>query len=185
MPNVARKTRSGEPCQSRRMANGRCRMHGGSSTGAGDAARPGNQSATKHGIYGDLIHQDELACVDGVMSSAGVVENELLIARLQLRRALRAQAKADDLSDGMEVYETIEREGAENATAHSEIKKKLRDYPQIIDRLLARIESLEKTRAVLLADRPPTGKDDVSPVGKIIVEVVSARNKNGNDGAAS
>ncbi|MFD2271820.1 HGGxSTG domain-containing protein [Undibacterium arcticum] len=144
MPNVARKTRSGEPCQSRRMANGRCRMHGGSSTGAGDAARPGNQSATKHGIYGDLIHQDELACVDGVMSSAGVVENELLIARLQLRRALRAQAKADDLSDGMEVYETIEREGAENATAHSEIKKKLRDYPQIIDRLLARIESLEK-----------------------------------------
>ncbi|MBK7284931.1 MAG: hypothetical protein IPI83_11615 [Sphingomonadales bacterium] len=39
------KTRSGNPCRSPAMANGRCRMHGGSSPGA----PKGNQNALKHG----------------------------------------------------------------------------------------------------------------------------------------
>ena len=41
------KTRSGKPCQSHAMPNGRCRMHGGLSTGA----PKGNQNALKHGLY--------------------------------------------------------------------------------------------------------------------------------------
>lgn len=41
------KTRSGKPCQSPGMANGRCRMHGGPSTGA----PKGNRNAWKHGGY--------------------------------------------------------------------------------------------------------------------------------------
>ncbi|MEC7291457.1 MAG: HGGxSTG domain-containing protein [Pseudomonadota bacterium] len=41
------KTRSGKPCQSRPMPNGRCRMHGGKSPGA----PVGNQNAFKHGKY--------------------------------------------------------------------------------------------------------------------------------------
>jgi uncharacterized protein YjcR len=41
------KTRCGKPCQSPAMANGRCRMHGGPSTGA----PKGNQHAYKHGRY--------------------------------------------------------------------------------------------------------------------------------------
>lgn len=41
------KTRSGKPCQSPGMANGRCRMHGGPSTGA----PRGNRNAWKHGAY--------------------------------------------------------------------------------------------------------------------------------------
>ena len=32
-PLCGAKTRSGQPCQNRGMANGRCRMHGGASTG--------------------------------------------------------------------------------------------------------------------------------------------------------
>ena len=39
--------RSGKPCQSPAMANGRCRMHGGPSPGA----PKGNQHAYKHGRY--------------------------------------------------------------------------------------------------------------------------------------
>lgn len=156
------KTRSGDPCQSRQMANGRCRMHGGKSTGPIDAARPGNSNALKHGIYGDLIRADEMHAVDGVMSTVGKIENELLIARLQLRRALRAQAAADELPDGMEVYETVDREGAESVAAKNEVKKKLRDYPQIIDRLLARIESLEKTRIALVAGGGAPNDDDMT-----------------------
>ncbi|WP_366938599.1 HGGxSTG domain-containing protein [Bradyrhizobium sp.] len=41
------KTRSGKPCQSPGMANGRCRMHGGASPGA----PKGNRNAFKHGRY--------------------------------------------------------------------------------------------------------------------------------------
>jgi len=41
------KTRSGGKCQSGAMPNGRCRMHGGMSTGAPKE----NQNALKHGNY--------------------------------------------------------------------------------------------------------------------------------------
>nr|WP_276578464.1 MULTISPECIES: HGGxSTG domain-containing protein [unclassified Bradyrhizobium] len=41
------KSRSGKPCQSPGMLNGRCRMHGGLSPGA----PKGNQHAFKHGRY--------------------------------------------------------------------------------------------------------------------------------------
>ena len=40
-------TRNGTPCRSPAMANGRCRMHGGSSPGA----PIGNANARKHGRY--------------------------------------------------------------------------------------------------------------------------------------
>src|SRR5712672_3122473 len=41
------RTRSGKPCQSPAMANGRCRMHGGPSPGAPTC----NRNAFKHGCY--------------------------------------------------------------------------------------------------------------------------------------
>jgi hypothetical protein len=41
------RTRRGSPCQSPAMKNGRCRMHGGPSTGA----PKGNRNAYKHGRY--------------------------------------------------------------------------------------------------------------------------------------
>jgi hypothetical protein len=43
----ARAKRSGNPCQSPAMKNGRCRMHGGKSPGA----PRGNANALKHGRY--------------------------------------------------------------------------------------------------------------------------------------
>lgn len=41
------RTRSGKPCQSPAMANGRCRLHGGKSPGP----PLGNKNAFKHGCY--------------------------------------------------------------------------------------------------------------------------------------
>jgi hypothetical protein len=43
----AHSRRSGQPCRQPAMANGRCRMHGGLSTGA----PKGNRNAFKHGRY--------------------------------------------------------------------------------------------------------------------------------------
>jgi len=44
---LARCKRTGLPCQAPAMANGRCRMHGGKSTGA----PKGNKNALKHGMH--------------------------------------------------------------------------------------------------------------------------------------
>jgi uncharacterized protein YjcR len=44
------KTRKGARCQSPAMPNGRCRMHGGKSTGA----PKGNKNAWKHGRYSEV-----------------------------------------------------------------------------------------------------------------------------------
>ena len=46
-PRCGARTRSGSPCQSPAMRNGRCRMHGGMSPGA----PKGNRNAFKHGRY--------------------------------------------------------------------------------------------------------------------------------------
>ena len=58
-PRCGAKTRAGTPCRSAAMPNGRCRLHGGKSTGpkteAGRAAI--RASRTKHGRYS----QDSIA----------------------------------------------------------------------------------------------------------------------------
>src|SRR3954470_11998219 len=46
-PRCRARTRRGSLCQSPAMKNGRCRMHGGKSTGA----PKGNKNALKHGYY--------------------------------------------------------------------------------------------------------------------------------------
>ena len=46
-PRCGAKTRKAKPCQGPAMKNGRCRMHGGKSTGP----RKGTQNALKQGLY--------------------------------------------------------------------------------------------------------------------------------------
>ena len=46
-PRCGAQTRSGSSCRSPAMRNGRCRMHGGKSTGA----PKGNKNAFRHGNY--------------------------------------------------------------------------------------------------------------------------------------
>jgi hypothetical protein len=46
-PRCGARSRSGSPCQSPAMLNGRCRLHGGPSPGA----PKGNRNAFRHGRY--------------------------------------------------------------------------------------------------------------------------------------
>lgn len=54
------KTRSGKPCRNRAMPNGRCRMHGGKSTGAPKQ----NKNAEKHGLFAKHLPPDTLELVE-------------------------------------------------------------------------------------------------------------------------
>ncbi|MGJ7529842.1 HGGxSTG domain-containing protein [Variovorax sp. GB1P17] len=145
------KTRSGEPCQSRPMPNGRCRMHGG-------ATPETNQNARTHGIYAKHLTPEERADLDSL--KRGTVDDELDLMRIRLARALAAEAHADGEP---EIDEVTENEGGGVAvTVPKTVRRsKVRDYSKVIDTIAARIESLEKTRASLIeaAGEPPEGME--------------------------
>ncbi|WJR78788.1 HGGxSTG domain-containing protein [Bradyrhizobium sp. NP1] len=70
-------TRSGKPCQSPAMANGRCRMHGGPSPGA----PKGNRNAYKHGRYPNTIWHVSFGDISG--DSVGFARVDLCGPRLR------------------------------------------------------------------------------------------------------
>lgn len=139
------KTRgSGEPCKRAPLkGRTRCKLHGG-------ATPTGTQNALKHGIYSAVIREDEKELAASMQSAVGRLEDEILICRIQLHRALTAQ-NAADAGDGLDLEEDIKRVGGGENAPGDETRRKRRDYTAIIDRLTGRIESLEKTRAALIA----------------------------------
>lgn len=136
------KTRAGGRCRKPKMPNGRCRFHGGLSTGPKNPNCAHN--ALKHGMYAKHFSEEEMAA--SAETKLGSVELELRVCRIRLARALAAEQAAKDQP---ELEEIIEREVAENVGARSEKKWRNRDYGKVIDTILGRIESLEKTRLLL------------------------------------
>jgi hypothetical protein len=70
-PPCGAKTRRGIPCQTRAMANGRCRMHGGLSTGPQTAAgiERIRNAVTKHGRFSHAA-KEEAAYVRSLIRAA-------------------------------------------------------------------------------------------------------------------
>src|SRR5690606_38661636 len=101
MAHCGAKTRSGQPCKNRAMANGRCRMHGGKAT----ITHKGNQNARTHGIYSDAITGDEQGLWEQI--EIGNLDSAIKIAHLQLRRAMLAQAKAE-ANGGLDIDAVID-----------------------------------------------------------------------------
>lgn len=134
------KTRSGEPCKSKPMPNGRCRMHGG-------ATPKTNQNAVTHGIYRKLLTPEEQADYDGL--ELGKVDAELRLMRIRLARALAAERASAGMAELDEVVTNI---GGGPNVADESRKSKVRDYCKLIDTTAARIESLERTRKGLLEE---------------------------------
>ena len=135
---TARSKRTGNQCEAKGMRNGKRYHHGGTSTGA----PKGNQFAMTHGIYSRSFSADE---ADLVQTALGTLDQELALARVQLRRALKAENAADAKPDKLELAEITE-----SSTGQSERRFKRRDYFAIINVLLGRIESLERSRKELM-----------------------------------
>jgi len=60
------KTRSGKPCRNRAMANGRCRMHGGKSTGAPPEKMKKNSNARTHGLFAKYLPDETLEIMNSI-----------------------------------------------------------------------------------------------------------------------
>lgn len=170
------KTRAGGGCRKPAMPNGRCRFHGGLSTGP--KIPNSGRNALKHGMYAKHMTAEEIS-ISRTMK-LGSVDQELRLTRIRLRRALDAEEAAHGKPELDEItsHDLIGREGSKKDT-----KSKMRDYVGIIDRLTARIESLERTRRELVkgVDDDP---EDKAPIGRIIVEVVGAKSSPDHDRAA-
>lgn len=159
MARCGAKTRSSAPCQSQAMPNGRCRLHGGLSTGPGK----GNQNARKHGIYSQVLTAEEEELWDQV--ELGKVDDELRLCRLRLMRAIRAEATAKnqpELEERSEQPGTTPKGKRKAKLQVAEQKYKRRDYAGLIDRLMGRIESLERTRLDLIKGGAGSGESNTS-----------------------
>ena len=132
------KTRSGGACKKPKMENGRCRLHGGLTPKHNtNAASPGN-------IYSKYLTPEENVQFDALR--IGKVETEVRLMRIRLARLLAAEQAKPELESVVELSVA----GSESPSTETTYKR--RDYANLIDRTVARIESLERTRMLLRAD---------------------------------
>lgn len=136
------KTRAGGRCRKPKMPNGRCKYHGGMSTGP--KVPNTRRNAFKHGIYTKVLNEQAAQVVSA--DRLGTLDHELRIARYQLAMAMEAQARAD----GEPELEEIVEHDLVGFGSKKDTTKRVKDYAAIIDKRLARIESLEKSRLMLL-----------------------------------
>lgn len=149
----AKSKRTGNPCQGLAMANGRCAIHGGKSTGP----PKGTQNAKVHGIYAAALTEEEAALSGTIL--LGNVDEELRIARLRLRRTMLAQRAWDEDGQTEEALELAEvtreivvdegKDGKAPVERTTVLKRtrKRPDFEKLIDAGLARIGHLERVRA--------------------------------------
>jgi hypothetical protein len=183
MARCGAKTRSGKPCQSQAMGNGRCRMHGGKAS----ETHAGNTNAIKHGFYSDALTADERVLYE--RAEVGSLDDEIRLARVKLHRYVRLAGSLDlmDMVDG--ALEIVRKTGlaydkaAEEMLPYEkkEIKAAAPDYADLIIRQIDLIRKLELARKDMQeSEKPPP----TAPVGRIEIEVVSANRKNDDDGAS-
>ena len=151
------RTRGGPPCKTPSMANGRCRMHGGT-VGANHGAPLGNQNATGgpdgnkkavttgefEAIWLDQLEPIERGLVDKVSTDKLEQLNEQVrLTGIRIRRMLEriAQLKAmpeGERDDGLSLVETVDESGEK---AVSKVKRKGRlGQIQAIEDALTRVQ---------------------------------------------
>ena len=84
------KTRNGGKCKNWAMKNGRCRMHGGKSTGAPPEKMRKNKNSFKHGLFAKYLPKETLEIVNdiGDMEPLNILHMNI---KMQFASIIRAQ----------------------------------------------------------------------------------------------
>jgi uncharacterized protein YjcR len=150
------KTRSGHPCKNAPMANGRCKFHGGMSTGPKDREKHrrsmlGKQNALKHGFFAKLLTEEDLALVAEIVQKDPTEilwENIVIqyVAIIKAQRLMRVRNQEDHSDFAVEEVETQTRDGK---TVHKTVRKerqwawdKHAQFLQVQSRAMAALESM-------------------------------------------
>ena len=132
-------TRAGTPCKRGPVpGKNRCKLHGGMSTGPTTDAGKAKASHPTHGIYATVMNPEE---VEAITQADDTLANELLVARVQLRRALQSW---DTWSAGVPDEHTSVQDDRGKAVT---IRRRRPDLWGIIDRCLGRVGRLVEQRA--------------------------------------
>ncbi len=128
------KTSSGEPCKRAPLkGKTRCKLHGGASTGPHvHADISGNKRATIHDVY-SRYETDEERAIGKELEILDLFA-ELRTARLQLIRARKRQSESLLLPE-LEEEEISSKDGITQ-------KRRVVDHQAIVDRCLARVQSV-------------------------------------------
>jgi hypothetical protein len=164
---------TGAQCQAKAVPGKEvCRVHGGASEGAPKE----NQNAKKHGIYGKHFTDHERETLPDLESRIGTLTDEITLCRVRINRALAAENSAFELDpNGLEIVKFVDKAATEFAAGPEHVHERI-DYGAHVERLLRRLESLEKTRAELIKLGRENPEVDDAPVTEIAVHVVTAEN---------
>ncbi|HZJ98541.1 MAG TPA: HGGxSTG domain-containing protein [Tissierellaceae bacterium] len=149
------KTRAGTPCKNRAMPNGRCRMHGGKSTGVKK-----NKNAEKHGLFSKYLPEETMDLVNS-MESLNTIDMLWDNIKIQYAAIIRAQKimyvkdKEDD--DKPTLNGEILRAGAKQSDflqsqsrAMNTLSKMIKDYEDLCKTNIAtevQIQRLEQIKS--------------------------------------
>ncbi|MEF3330573.1 phage terminase small subunit [Oceanobacillus oncorhynchi] len=145
------KTRSGEPCKNKAMANGRCRMHGGKSTGAPPAKLKKNTNSKKHGLFSKYLPQETMEIMNDIetINPADILWMNI---KMQFASIVRAQQimYVEDINDRTETLKKLKVENIETREGHTQIPiEKEYEIEQAWNKHATFMQSLSRSMAEL------------------------------------
>ena len=166
------KTRAGGKCKAPAMANGRCRVHGGKSTGPKDQIE--NTNAVKHGFYSDALLPEERPLY--VRVEVGSLNDEIRLAKVKLFRFVKLSNSTElaEIIDGaVELVQKIGEDPALGAYSKQEIKAVAPNYADLIIRQLEQVRKLELARREMMKSAEDESRlINDEPLGEMIIRVV-------------
>lgn len=130
------KTRAGTPCQQRagwgtnHVGSGRCKLHGGKSTGAPSEKMKGNKNSVTTGeresIVFDFLEDDEKELLKQVeLDQLKQINNEIKLIDIRLRRMMQRIAKLsqEDMTTVKATYKKNEFEEEYEETKHDTLSQ--------------------------------------------------------------
>ncbi|WP_067936374.1 HGGxSTG domain-containing protein [Alicyclobacillus kakegawensis] len=175
MPKCGAKTRKGTPCQNNAMANGRCRMHGGKSTGPPPEKMRGNKHALVTGEY-ETIWLDTLDDTERVLfhvvdtDALAQLDNEIRLTDIRERRMLQRIQRLQLGKDMMPIQVThrkVKGPDGEEKTEEITMQPAL-DTIRRIEEALTRVQE-RKTKLIELKHRILSGgRDDTSSLDGLV-----------------
>lgn len=145
------KTRSGEPCKNKAMANGHCRMHGGKSTGAPPAKLKKNTNSKKHGLFAKYLPQETMEIMNDIetMKPADILWMNI---KMQFASIVRAQQimYVEDINDRTVTLKKLKVENIETREGHTQIPiEKEYEIEQAWNKQATFMQSLSRSMAEL------------------------------------
>lgn len=145
------KTRSGEPCKNKAMANGRCRMHGGKSTGAPPAKLKKNTNSKKHGLFAKYLPQETMEIMNDI-ETMGPADILWMNIKMQFASIVRAQQimYVEDINNRTETLKKLKVENIETREGHTQIPiEKEYEIEQAWNKQATFMQSLSRSMAEL------------------------------------